>query len=140
VRSLAATDIRKIWVLNQSLNHAFLRHKLPSLAVTSADAVEVSDSAFARGETSSFSHEGPKAIMEDGFVPVESTQYVSPIILPMLTADPSPGKRLNDCSMHAGFSTGVQQGITDARWAVHFSHLARVYRAEAVEDCDLVRR
>jgi hypothetical protein len=58
----------------------------------------------------------------------------------MSTADLAPGKRLNDCSMHDGFGTRVQQGTTDARWAVHFVHLARVYRAEAVEACDLVPR
>jgi hypothetical protein len=58
----------------------------------------------------------------------------------MSTADSVPGKRLNDCSMHDDYSTRVQQGTTDARWAVHFAHLARVYRAEAVEACDLVRR
>jgi len=99
VRSLAATDIRKIWVLNQSLNQAVLRHKLPLPVVTREEyhPCQPLQSTFlmhtvARGGTSSCEHEGPKVISITGLS--------LSIPLPMFVVDFAPGEWPNDSSLH----------------------------------------
>jgi hypothetical protein len=80
--------------------------------------------AVAQGGTSSFLHEGPRVIfVHHRFVLVDSSTHVCGRFGAGGAAERQPA------SCVTIIAARMQQGTTEARWAVHFFRLARVYRA-----------